>query len=577
MKRYIGIFLSFAMVVSMFSINAAAVNDVQISKDDVQTEDISGVSSVENLSPVETLDASTLDFSSAINVTDAVLAENNESNGNGEDRSINNIQYIENEENQNPVGEPEIYLLNEDSLKNGQYTNNSEFFIATRWDGVDLCYDPDGDPISIVYNTSFPGGYVTKVEDPQNNAYAGYMIRIIDPGVYPFAFVFVDPDGGATEPIVLQFDIVSRGDFEIIKGSLDTATDTETYQITVDYSLNDEYFLSLLRTGTSKISVNVLDSSGDVCATANCSGPAASQSVQNGINLKKPSGATGNTTYTVQVSTTENGFVENDAGFEIAYGPDNQKYFFFEGVASSVDLPYYHAVRNPSVQVEGDFSANGPLSDIGHYYKINTTGDESITVTSTNNTFRIRILDAASRTVLYDGEDVVPTRYGEFTTDLYFTRLDVSFEDGGSYYVVVYDLSGQNNRSIYNVTVGERKLEHNTLRLEVPERSMVKGNPYEWTINVETPFNSKAYADTFYYSGSSAGWPYEGGYFEIMTPETSSWISNGTVYNREIDFNFDNLGNPLVKADGTWRLRIEAEETGTYPGATIILRYWYEL
>lgn len=57
MKRYIGIFLSFAMVVSMFSINAAAVNDVQISKDDVQTEDISGVSSVENLSPVETLDA----------------------------------------------------------------------------------------------------------------------------------------------------------------------------------------------------------------------------------------------------------------------------------------------------------------------------------------------------------------------------------------------------------------------------------------------------------------------------------------------------------------------------------------
>lgn len=526
---------------------------------------------------METLDASTLDFSSAINVTDAVLAENNESNGNGEDRSINNIQYIENEENQNPVGEPEIYLLNEDSLKNGQYTNNSEFFIATRWDGVDLCYDPDGDPISIVYNTSFPGGYVTKVEDPQNNAYAGYMIRIIDPGVYPFAFVFVDPDGGATEPIVLQFDIVSRGDFEIIKGFLDTATDTETYQITVDYSLNDEYFLSLLRTGTSKISVNVLDSSGDVCATANCSGPAASQSVQNGINLKKPSGATGNTTYTVQVSTTENGFVENDAGFEIAYGPDNQKYFFFEGVASSVDLPYYHAVRNPSVQVEGDFSANGPLSDIGHYYKINTTGDESITVTSTNNTFRIRILDAASRTVLYDGEDVVPTRYGEFTTDLYFTRLDVSFENGGSYYVVVYDLSGQNNRSIYNVTVGERKLEHNTLRLEVPERSMVKGNPYEWTINVETPFNSKAYADTFYYSGSSAGWPYEGGYFEIMTPETSSWISNGTVYNREIDFNFDNLGNPLVKADGTWRLRIEAEETGTYPGATIILQYWYEL
>lgn len=46
MKRYIGIFLSFAMVVSMFSINAAAVNDVQISKDDVQTEDISGVSSL---------------------------------------------------------------------------------------------------------------------------------------------------------------------------------------------------------------------------------------------------------------------------------------------------------------------------------------------------------------------------------------------------------------------------------------------------------------------------------------------------------------------------------------------------
>lgn len=45
-------------------------------------------------------------------------------------------------EDQPPVADTGIYLLNPESLKDGQYTTDTQFLIPTRLDGVDVCYDP---------------------------------------------------------------------------------------------------------------------------------------------------------------------------------------------------------------------------------------------------------------------------------------------------------------------------------------------------------------------------------------------------------------------------------------------------
>lgn len=364
-----------------------------------------------------------------------------------------------------------------------------------------------------------------------------------------------------------------RGDFQVFDGTLDSSSDVKTYHITVDYTTESEYCLGILRTGKSGLDVTILDSDGIECATQHCDGPGSSQGIQRVISLKKPDGATGDYTYTVQVSSSDSTFVAENGNFRIAYGPASQKYYFFEGVTNSVDLPYYHSVRNTD-QIEADYSSTGPLSEIGNYYKIEGRGTETVTLYTTDKECRFRILDGETLTPLYDCVDEVPNQYGN--NNIYSIRVDFDFALGETYYVVVYTPKGISNRTIYNITVGEPKLVAGSLRLELPSKHFVKGETYEWTFNLTTPTSGLGYVESFTYNGSSAGWPYEGGHFYITPPGKTTWLSN-VLYNSSIKFNFDDINVPLVRADGQWKLRIIAGKTGTYPGSTVRLAYWYEL
>ena len=44
-----------------------------------------------------------------------------------------------------------------------------------------------------------------------------------------------------------------------------------------------------------------------------------------------------------------------------------------------------------------------------------------------------------------------------------------------------------------------------------------------------------------------------------------------------IDYKFDDLNVPLVTANGDWKIRIVAGETGTYPGSTVGVGFWFEV
>jgi len=149
-----------------------------------------------------------------------------------------------------PVTNPMIFTLNPESLKDGNATTDTIFFLATRWNHEDLCYDPEGGVLQLVYNTSFPAAYIEYIEDINNDAYAGFAIRIFNEGTYPFVFAFADDAGNSSEIFSLQFDIERRGVFTSFTGNLSSVTDVKEYQITFDYSVEDELAIGILRTGS---------------------------------------------------------------------------------------------------------------------------------------------------------------------------------------------------------------------------------------------------------------------------------------------------------------------------------------
>lgn len=380
----------------------------------------------------------------------------------------------------------------------------------------------------------------------------------------------------------LQFRAIlksRKGVFETIEGSLSSEWSKQKYTITVDYSIADEYCIGLLRTGTGGFDVTVYDSAGEQCGKSECWGPYSVQVVRNMIKLTKPTGASGEYTYTVEVSTTASKFVAGDVSYRLAYGEASQKYYFFEDVSDCMDLPYFHSVRNRVTQIEPDYEGSAPLSEYGDYYKITATGAETVTLSSSRGQYDFKILDCTSFEILYDSSHLTAFKpEGSGSIYPYGIRVDINFAPGHQYYVVVYEPNGGADWvGDYSITVGEPALLFGNATFNMGSASFVKGNTYTWSFTVNTPTGRNAYLDGVSYHATAAGWPMEGGYFSVLTPGASSWRTNSPMYYTTIDYKFDDLNVPLVTASGDWKIRIVAGKTGTYPGSTVGVGFWFEV
>lgn len=469
-------------------------------------------------------------------------------------------------ENQPPVAQPEMLLMNPESMRDGKYTTATWFFIATRWNNTDLCYDPEGGPLYLVTPKGFPTGYVTYVADP-DGTWAGFRIWIFNKGNYPFAFAFADSYGGISQTFSLDLEIISRGVFETFEGEVTSST-PERKQITVDYSSSNEYCITFLRTGTVGFDIKVLNPDGSTCGTGYVSSGGSSQDIKKSITLPKPDGVTDVCTYTVELT----GHTSNVASYKAAYGASNQKYYFFEDISDSIDLPYYYSVRNLTSQTAAQYVSRSALSDYGDYYKIVATGTERVTLSSSYGNYNFKVLDGTTLETLYDGSGLGTYHADEYSS--YYKRINLGFAEGATYYIVVYDPDETASRGSYSIMVGEPKMDFKTLAIDIPATSFVKGTPYIWKFNLSTPTGLPGYIDEVYFVGSQAGWPFEGGHFSILTPGTSSWRTNALYYSA-ISFGYNKLDMPLVKADGEWQFKITAGQTGEWPGRPLSIRYWF--
>lgn len=474
------------------------------------------------------------------------------------------------------VSNPMIFVINPESLKDGKATTDTLYFLATRWNNEDLCYDPAGGNLQIIYNTSFPSGYIEAMPEPANKEYAGYVIRIFNEGSYPFVFAFASDSGNTSEIYSLQFDIIRRGVFTSISDKLSSVTDVKEYPITVDYSLADVYSLGILRTGSGGCKAEILMEDGTVFGTTSLSGPKSLQYVSVYGNLTKPEGVTGKYTFTLRISAyNDDSYVNNDTSYKVAYGAESQNVFFFEDVSEALDLAYFHKIRNYEKQVEDNFHVTSHISELGNYYKIKTIGNEVVTLTSTYGQYEFKILDPNSFVTLFDSSDLTPFELWEGGG--IWKRVELEFGKNASYYVVVYCPENLEPKGSYTITVGERRMFNTSGEWTVSPMQITKGQTYALSFNLNTPNSLPGYADRLIYRPKEAGWPSEGGYFDVLTPGMSVWRPNPSKFDGRINFGLSDLGTPLVRADGTWKLRFTAAKTGTYPGALVDIYYHFEV
>lgn len=483
---------------------------------------------------------------------------------------VENVSVID---NQTSVCAPELGIFNSDSMKGDLYTTETDLIILTRYNNVDLCYDANGGPLQFTLLNDFPLGYIKYDSDP-NGTWKGYRIKIFNAGIYQLQFQFSDSSGAIFGPVTLPFEVVRRGEFETISDSFSSATDTKTYPITVDYSVADEYCIGVLRTGKSGFSVSVYDSNGDLYGRNYADGPFYQQDISGKIDLPKPDGATGEYTFQVVVSSKESTYVDGDSSYRLAYGAKSQQRYFFEDVTDSMELPYYTKFRNRQQNIPEYINRTTKTSDYGNYYRFTAKGTEVVTLASTYGYYRFKILHATEFFTMFDSdESLAPPHHIDGNNTSYISTAELNFEAGQTYYVVVYDPepTAMNSRGTYEIMVGERKVFPAVYQREIPSMPVTSGNQYSFNFTVTAPNGRAAYAEFISYSAKSLGW---GTYYDALTPGAYNWRLSSSKY---IKFGYENETNPLVKANGQWGLRFKPTSTGTYPGATLIVHYWYEL
>lgn len=581
MKRFFVFILSFVMLLStVYTTGYAVDGDEQEPVDmhflDSTNEDATQVNSVENIEAIDLeTSASTMilngDVYSFVNthapddleidISNAVQIASFQQDG---------IVPYDAAENQPPVANTGIYLVNPESLIDGQYTTETEFLIPTRLNGVEVCYDPDGGPIALIHNDSFPSGYVV---DKRNavGPNAGYVVRIFNEGYYPFAFTFIDQDGGASEIFSFAFSIVRRGVFESVDGELTSVTDKNIHTITVDYSIADAYYLGYLRTGFGGFSINIQLPDGTEASGGFCSGPYAYQDVENGVVLKKPEGISGECTYTIEVSTSSSLYVDGQTSYRLAYGEESQAPYFFEDVSDSMVLPHFYNQTGGTKNLER-YLRETPISDYGNYYEITPTGTETVTLSSQYGRLRFKILDAVSFETLFDSDSITPHTISDnlTTSSAYFTVVDLNFAANTTYYLVVYNPSGLDNRESNSITVGDHRLTLDKATYPINSMSVSKGSMVTVSFDLNAPNGRPSYAETVSYSCKMPAWTDE---YSVLTPGSSIW-RNG-FSSSDIKFKLGEASP--VRADGSWQLRFAPKQSGAYPGGEIRIYYYYEI
>ncbi|AAK79740.1 hypothetical protein BJV85_002221 [Clostridium acetobutylicum] len=446
--------------------------------------------------------------------------------------------------NNAPVAKLDPYILNPESLKNGEITTNTQ--IAWIWSDTDA----DGDALSRAVG-GFPSAYILGVL--QDNK--GFVTQFTNAGDFDLYYQVTDSKGAKSNIVGYSIHVIPPEDYQAFQGTFQSTTDVKTYNVAVDFSKMDTAAICL--TGTSKdyMNLKISDQSGNVV-----------QNVYNydkkWVYINKPSSNAGICNYTITITPTVLSSNSTYNSYRLMIGNKNDVEAMLSGIQNTIILDKY---TNENVK---QFIQEYTPNKNQEWFKFTADGSTVITLLNNYPELRFQVRDTENLQVLFDTNDPnnASTHRSQYCglNYKYAEKARLNTTAGQDYYLVIYSPSLIQDTPILNdeihLTVGDPVLIYDSTTAYADNYITGPTTGYSSiaNINVTNVPTTAAVKDIYVRSLNDVARVSDFNYWKVMAPGESFWRDSGQQCNIGIDVNYVENGTNNVQLMGTWRFVFQA-------------------
>lgn len=472
----------------------------------------------------------------------------------------------------------EYYVLNPESLKNGQITTDTQIAWLWSYNGKNYSYDPDGDPITGYYFAGIPKGYVLGMLKDNSGTPFGFVTQCSDARHYDLQFQVADGKGAFSNVVVYSFDVVNVEDYTSFTGTFQSKDEVQTHSVTIDFSKTPSVAVCLVRTDFKGVTADIKDSGNNIVKTINIDGDTGNQgySGSSWVTFSKPSGSPDVCNYSVDVKP-----LGSDTGsYTLSVGSSDYIEAMISGVKNSVPVSYYaesmgtyKKTTNKNNVCIINYNPNKKES----FYKFTGAGEMTISALSDDPNLRFKILNSELQSLYDSNTDNNAHRTKCLTNRQACEKVKVTTQQGETYYLVLYTPKAlQTTQTTYQggcvyLTVGEPALSVDGLHITIPSVSATRTDYSQYvpfTIS-DVPSTASPYRiDVIADSDKLGNW-------DIKRSDSDTVYSGYCISKTNIPYDWDS--NQHLKLSGTWYFRYLSRFQTSTIQPKILFTYLYEI
>lgn len=452
-----------------------------------------------------------------------------------------------------PTAGIQPYILNEDSLRDGMVTTETE--IAWLFTGDATVY----------YYGGFQSDYIIE------RASDGFITKFYTPGTYSVLCYGENEAGEASEVTGFTITVVSEFAGQTIEDSLSSATDTKSYSVDIDFTNMDTAAVCIVRTGKTEVQMQIADENGNVIQPY-----ATIYSIpKRWVYIDKPSQEAQVCHYTITV--TASSFNEVSGAFRVIIGNKDDAEAMMGGLENAIDLDLFRDSQNNFIA-----SPYSPRSD-EYWFITSMPFPTVITLLSNDSSLRFKLKDMDTLQDLFDSND-------SQWADMHSTRFTGSFSraekatfealTGPRRYLVIYSNTPSEGSGVLEkeFRLGAGQPMYGLTNQTVYGSSITVGaSAYSsTTLNTDTSsFANTGVMNQAYLSGVSLS---KLDRWRLLAPNSVSYKTSsiGSTY---ITYNFTPGGSLNTHVKGLWDLGIKLKSGNSsiscYPSVNFSFYYEY--
>lgn len=493
-------------------------------------------------------------------------------------------------DNHAPIAGLQVGILNEDTMIEGNYTQDTLIGFFWKWDNTWYTYDIDeGDELTNIMVGGVPAANIATLGGA-NDHFEGFAVGLLPPGDYELTFYVEDSHGAKSNVISFSFTIVDKAIFDIttIEDKLDFAEDVKMYTIPIDFTKTPEADICLIRTGVSGLEMLIYENN-KLVKTLYCD-PGVTSHPENfggftraAYRVKQKDGVS-KQDFTVIVRSHED-FDSTSTNFKITYGSSENQSTLMGGRENCTRI--YPSRYNINYQNQAYAQQYLPSTspERAHWYSFIGDGKMVFTINHSmgfiaNSALRFQIRDAQN-TVIYDSKkDDAVIRKAETTSDGVITRCiekaTRTLNNGQTYYLVVYATAEQDypDDFAYSVCIGDPLYVQDAISIVYEDLPFVSGKEKELTFNITGVPNTvigKSFQCFNFPAGGIQGltWYYRHG-------NTSTWtMMPNLLAPTNLPVNWKN--GTSIPVNGKWQIKYKMNTDHPGHDFEIYFSYLYEL